>query len=171
MNRRSAGSSARRSGRYGDEEARNLRCRLIDRAFQEEIEADRKLAIELLKDSDAGVRFQAASGLVRAGVKDSVPTLMRLMTDAPPPLAYQSEDLLYRWSLRWLEAERELSDQQADQVAAYQAHFERMRDLDRIIRRLHGSGQTTIEEASATEYYRVEAEIWLLKARDGKKNP
>jgi hypothetical protein len=82
-----------------------------------------------------------------------------------------SEDLLYRWSLRWLEAERELSDQQADQVAAYQAHFERMRDLDRIIRRLRGSGQTTIEEASATEYYRVEAEIWLLKARDGKKNP
>jgi hypothetical protein len=82
-----------------------------------------------------------------------------------------SEDLLYRWSLRWLEADRELSDQQADQVAAYQAHFERMRDLDRIIRRLHGSGQTTIEEASATEYYRVEAEIWLLKARDGKKNP
>ena len=82
-----------------------------------------------------------------------------------------SEDLLYRWSLRWLEAERELSDQPADQVAAYQAHFERMRDLDRIIRRLRGSGQTTVEEAGATEYYRVEAEIWLLKARDGKKNP
>jgi hypothetical protein len=81
------------------------------------------------------------------------------------------EDLLYRWSLRWLEADRELSDQQADRVAAYQGHFERMRDLDRIIRRLHGSGQITIEEASATEYYRVEAELWLLKAKEGKKNP
>ena len=82
-----------------------------------------------------------------------------------------SEDALYRWSVRWLEAERELSDQQADQVAAYQGHLERMRDLDRLIRRLHGSGQSTVDEASAAEFYRTEAELWLLKAKEGKKNP
>jgi hypothetical protein len=82
-----------------------------------------------------------------------------------------SEDLLYRWSLRWLEAEKDLSDQQADRVAAYQGHYDRMRDLDRLIRRLHTSGQSTIEEASAAEYYRVEAEVWLLKAKDEKKKP
>jgi hypothetical protein len=82
-----------------------------------------------------------------------------------------SEDLLYRWSLRWLESEKDLSDQQADQVAAYQGHFERMRDLDRLIRRLQGSGQSTIEEISAAEYYRIEAEVWLLKAKEAKKKP
>jgi hypothetical protein len=82
-----------------------------------------------------------------------------------------SEDLLYRWSLRWLESEKDLSAQQADQVAAYQGHYERMRDLDRLIRRLQVSGQSTIEETSAAEYYRVEAEVWLLKAKEEKKKP
>jgi hypothetical protein len=80
-----------------------------------------------------------------------------------------SEDALYRWSVRWLDAERELSDQRADQVAAYQGHFERMRDLERLIRRLRESAQTTIDEASAAEFYRTEAEMWLLQAKAGKK--
>ena len=80
-------------------------------------------------------------------------------------------DSLYRWSRRWLRAEKELSDQQADQVAAYQGHFERMRDLERLIRRLRETGQSTIDEASAAEFYRTEAEMWLLQAREGKKNP
>jgi hypothetical protein len=57
---------------------------------------DRKLAIKLLQDTDAPVRFQAATGLLRAGVKDAVPELMRLLTDAPSTFAYQAEDLLYR---------------------------------------------------------------------------
>jgi HEAT repeat protein len=59
-------------------------------------EDDRKLALKLFEDKDPAVRFLAASGLLRAGVKDSVPELMRLLTDAPTIIAYQSEDLLYR---------------------------------------------------------------------------
>jgi hypothetical protein len=82
-----------------------------------------------------------------------------------------SEDALYRWSVRWLDAERELSDQQADQMTAYQGHFERMRDLERLIRRLRESAQTTIDEASAAEFYRTEAEMWLLQAKEVKKKP
>ena len=81
-----------------------------------------------------------------------------------------SEDLLYRWSLRWLESERDLSDQPVDQVAAYLGHLERMRELERLIRRLRDSGQSTIEESSAAEYYRTEAELWLMKAKEGKKD-
>src|SRR5438067_5700436 len=43
-----------------------------------------------------------------------------------------SADTLYRWSLRWLESERQLSDKQADQLAAFKGHWERMRDLERL---------------------------------------
>jgi hypothetical protein len=57
---------------------------------------DRKLAVKLLKDAEPAVRFQAAIALVRGGVKDAVPELMRLLTDAPADFAYQSEDLLFR---------------------------------------------------------------------------
>jgi hypothetical protein len=80
-----------------------------------------------------------------------------------------SLDTLYRWSIRWLEAERQLSPQPADQVAAFRAHSGRMRDLDRLIRRLHAAGQTTVDETSATEFYRTEAEIWVLQAQQQEK--
>jgi hypothetical protein len=32
-------------------------------------------------------------------------------------------------------------------------------------------GMLRVTEASATEYCRVEAEVWLLKAKERKKNP
>ncbi len=80
-----------------------------------------------------------------------------------------SEDALYRWSLRWLEAERQLSAQPADQTAAFRAHYERMRDLERLIRRLQTSRQSTVDETSSAEFYRAEAEIWWVQAREGEK--
>jgi hypothetical protein len=80
-----------------------------------------------------------------------------------------SLDGLYRWSVRWLDADRQLSDQPADQVAAFKAHFERMRDLDRLIRKLRAAGQTTIDETSAAEFYRTEAEMWVLQAQQDRK--
>jgi hypothetical protein len=82
-----------------------------------------------------------------------------------------SQDSLYRWSLRWLEAERQLGGPRADQVAAFKGHWERMRELERLIANLQRVGQAVIDEVSAAEYYRVEAEIWLVQAREGKKNP
>jgi hypothetical protein len=59
-------------------------------------EQDRKLAAKLMQDAEPSVRFQAATSLLRAGVKDAVPELMRLLTDGPAALAYQAEDMLYR---------------------------------------------------------------------------
>jgi hypothetical protein len=81
-----------------------------------------------------------------------------------------SEDTLYRWSVRWLEAERQLAGQPAEQVAAFNGHVERMRELEKLLDNLHRSGLTTVDEISAAEFYRVEAEVWLLQAKE-KKNP
>ena len=81
------------------------------------------------------------------------------------------DENLYRWSLRWLDAERQLSDKHDDQVAAFKAHWERMWELEKIIRNVRRSGQATIDEVSATEFYRVEAEIWLLQAQEEMKKP
>lgn len=74
-------------------------------------------------------------------------------------------EILYRWSYRWLQSERLLSPKPADQVAAYKAHWERMRDLDRLVRKLQRTGVTTIDEVSSAEYYLAEAEVWLLEAK------
>ncbi len=74
-------------------------------------------------------------------------------------------EVLYRWSYRWLQADRQLNPKPADQVAAYQGHWERMRDLDRVVRRLQRAGIITIDEVSSAEYYLAEAELWLLEAK------
>jgi hypothetical protein len=79
-----------------------------------------------------------------------------------------SEELLYRWSRRWLEAEKQLGKRPADQVAACRGHLERMRDVERIVRKLQLSGVTTLDQVNSVEFYRVEAEMWLLQAKEGK---
>jgi HEAT repeat protein len=56
----------------------------------------RKAAAALLADDDVRVRYHAAIGLVRSGEKDGVKPLLALLTDAPPALAWQAEDLLTR---------------------------------------------------------------------------
>jgi hypothetical protein len=50
----------------------------------------------LLQDSDARVRFQAASALAQAGDKAAVDTLIAHVGDGPRELAWQAEDLLCR---------------------------------------------------------------------------
>jgi hypothetical protein len=74
---------------------------------------------------------------------------------------------VYLWSKRWLRAENELSSRPDDQVAAYQAHLERMRELEGIVTRMQRArpGLARIDELSTTRYYRIEAEIWFQKSR------
>jgi hypothetical protein len=48
----------------------------------------------LLTESDPQVRFYAARGLIASRDKSALPALLPLLTDAPPELALQAEDLL-----------------------------------------------------------------------------
>jgi hypothetical protein len=72
----------------------------------------------------------------------------------------------YRWSRRWLEAEREMTDGKAEQVAACKGHLERMREMERIERELRRSRLNPVNELTAAEFYRVEAEIWLTQVQE-----
>ena len=74
-------------------------------------------------------------------------------------------EVAYRWSKRWLKAELELSPKKPDQISAYQAHLERMRDLSRITHARYQNRVNTIDEASASDFYRLEAQVWLEQAK------
>ncbi|HZT83370.1 MAG TPA: HEAT repeat domain-containing protein, partial [Gemmataceae bacterium] len=56
----------------------------------------RKAAARLLGDPDAAVRYRAAAALARAGDKRAVPALIALLSEGPPALAWQAEDILCR---------------------------------------------------------------------------
>jgi hypothetical protein len=78
-------------------------------------------------------------------------------------------EVVYRWSRRLLEAELELSDKKADQVAAHQAYTRRIRELARAARDRYRIRTNTIEEVTSTDFYSAEAELWLERARNRKE--
>jgi hypothetical protein len=74
-------------------------------------------------------------------------------------------ELVYQWSCRWLAAERDVSPAKADQAAAFKGHWNRMKELDKMTREQFRARFVPIEEATATEFYRLEAELWWTKAQ------
>jgi hypothetical protein len=74
-------------------------------------------------------------------------------------------DLLFGASLRLLEAERALSDKKADQVVALENQWKRMRVMEGVNQARFDAGRVPIAELSQTKFYRIQAEIWLERAR------
>jgi hypothetical protein len=83
--------------------------------------------------------------------------------------AYQAghtdADAAYRWSCRWLEAERDVSDKKADRVAALEAHRDRMKALREIALARYKAGQASQADALGAGFYVAEAELWLARAK------
>ncbi|MHB1423446.1 MAG: hypothetical protein ACYC3I_09690 [Gemmataceae bacterium] len=77
---------------------------------------------------------------------------------------------VYVWSVRWLQAQRELSPKHEDHVAALEAHLKRMTDLHAEIKTLSADLMPRFKVDEA-EWYRLEAELWLAKAKKDDKKP
>jgi hypothetical protein len=53
-----------------------------------------------------------------------------------------------------------------DRVAAYRAHLRRMKELERVARDRFRNRYVPVEEDTAAQFYRAEAEIWLERAKN-----
>jgi hypothetical protein len=73
-----------------------------------------------------------------------------------------------QWSRRWVKAEKAISEKPADLVAAYKAHWERMKIAEKHARTKYQSGRLTDTQFNMFRYYRIQAEIWFTKAQDKK---
>jgi hypothetical protein len=75
---------------------------------------------------------------------------------------------IYVWSRRWLEGERALARTDAEEIAALQAHRQRMLQLMKKIRALYITGTKggETEKFAATKFYLAEADAWLWTARN-----
>ncbi len=78
----------------------------------------------------------------------------------------------YTWSVRWLHAQRDLSETNDERIAAYADHHKRMQELQETFTALIGDGKggfitraDSAVAAPAVQWYRAEAELWLLKER------
>jgi RNA polymerase sigma factor (sigma-70 family) len=77
-------------------------------------------------------------------------------------------EVLYDWSKRCLDAERELNNTPAGQKAALKAHLERMKEYEMINQARYQAGRIPVREALHAKFARVEAELWLAR-HQGKK--
>jgi hypothetical protein len=82
----------------------------------------------------------------------------------PFDLSKGDGEAAYRWSRRWMEAERDLASTEAGRVAALRGHLERMRGLEDEVRGYIGS-TIPLPQLAATRFYRAEAETWLAEAK------
>ncbi|HTI50571.1 MAG TPA: hypothetical protein VL475_06465, partial [Planctomycetaceae bacterium] len=73
-------------------------------------------------------------------------------------------EYLQRWSVRWLQAERDLAPNRAEDAASLRQHVLRMRELNELVGKFVQARQATEIEEQATQFYVLEAEDWLSTA-------
>jgi hypothetical protein len=100
--------------------------------------------------ANARARLEAAQKVYKC-------LLARWRTD---PNFSEPFEQLHRWSLRWREAQAEPGTKK-DRLAAAEAHLMRMRDLDKVARKLLEKRLLAPYEVSQTEFYRLDAEKHL----------
>ena len=71
---------------------------------------------------------------------------------------------VHTWSVRLLNAQRDMSDQKEKQVAALEEHFKRMQTLQKKLAPL-APGLLPQGETLAAAWYVAEAEVWLAREK------
>jgi len=85
----------------------------------------------------------------------------REMSPADAP----SVEDMYRWSLRWMDAEQEVNATKEGRIAAARAHLERMKKWEDFLRDQVKGSLAAPYEVAAGEYYRLEAERRLAQCK------
>ncbi len=80
---------------------------------------------------------------------------------------FTNVDLPYLWSHRWLQSELQKSAKREQKSQALQAHLERMRNLNRVARKLASGDRLSAFSYLSTEYYLAQAEF--LAAEDDRQ--
>jgi hypothetical protein len=71
----------------------------------------------------------------------------------------------FMWSRRWAEAQLELAPNRKESLAAVQSHVDRMKWLKKTIENEIKASVRPRYDASAAEFYRLDAERWLARIR------
>jgi RNA polymerase sigma factor (sigma-70 family) len=74
-------------------------------------------------------------------------------------------DIMFGAGKRLLQAQRELSEKKEDQIAALEAYFNLTKGIEELNQARFNAGQISIADLSESKYYRLEAEIWLERAK------
>ncbi|HEV3163699.1 MAG TPA: sigma-70 family RNA polymerase sigma factor, partial [Isosphaeraceae bacterium] len=115
---------------------------------------------------EANARTEAISSLAAARLKAAEHAYESTKSDFE--VGRVTLDRVTAMSRLWLDAQREANPKPAEQIAAFQAHLDRMRQIEKKERAELEVGRGTTTDVSEAEYYRREAELWLAQANAGR---
>lgn len=72
---------------------------------------------------------------------------------------------VYVWSRLVLESRRAMAVKLAEHVTALEDHLDRMKKLEELVKKIRRLGFGRSSDVGASEYYRLEAELWLEQAK------
>jgi hypothetical protein len=75
---------------------------------------------------------------------------------------------VYVWSRLVLDSRRDIAQKPAEQITVLEEHLDRMRKLESLIKKVRRLGFGRSYDVGASEYYRLEAELWLARAKSQK---
>jgi len=145
-----------------------------DAAEQESSQQKRAESAETQQPKDETVikllktQLQAAQNVHRAAVEDMKVKRIGDLLVLVKGNQHARPDLVYAWSVRWLHAQRNLSETKEERIASFVDHHKRMKELEANVKLLVGGGNSGLlqdHEVSAAEWYLAEAELWLLQER------
>jgi hypothetical protein len=76
----------------------------------------------------------------------------------------------YVWSIRWLNAQREVDSGKGNQTIALENHLVRMKDVQNRVLKMPSALLSTLSGPVAAQYYVAEAEFWLAQEK-AKEQP
>jgi hypothetical protein len=135
----------------------------------------RKAARKLLSDSDPKVRLRAAQALIAAKETIAIPSLVALVGDAPPEIAWRAEELLYRLAggqapgMAWNNDSAAARQQNRDTWALWWQKQKDKIDLTRL-EELPDLGLTMLAEIDSNQVWEYGAEgkvRWKLENLQG----
>jgi hypothetical protein len=89
-------------------------------------------------------------------------TLVRYRRDV---MFRMDPEMVYLWSRRWMEADREVAQTRAARLAAVEGHLARMRDWEKQMTVAKGQGVAAAMDVAAAEFYRLDAEAALAREK------
>ena len=81
------------------------------------------------------------------------------------PKGHQGVEHTYLWSMRRMEAQRDVDSARGDRFAALEAHLQRMRDFEARTAELYKAHSVAKFELASTQFYVADAEELLARER------
>ncbi len=113
----------------------------------------------------AAALLTARVALARKGYDTAVELLRMTQRRGNTLVLIGRPEEVYQWSIRWLQAERDIRPKGTDRLAALEAHLKRMTELDKTTGQLNKDILPNLARFE-TEWYVLEARLWSEQAKE-----